>query len=63
VGTLTPDTIGSRRLDGICLEWAIATFAVPAGSVSPNDQIGWSPFGAVIVTRMREPARYTWPWY
>ncbi len=28
-----------------------------SGSVSPNDQIGWSPFGAAIVTRMREPAR------
>ncbi len=27
------------------------------GCVWLNDQIGWSPFGAVIVTRMREPAR------
>ena len=44
-------------LDGICREWAIETVAVPGGSVSPNDQMGWSPLGAAIVTRMREPAR------
>ena len=29
----------------------------PSGCVSPNAQIGWSPFGAEIVTRIREPAR------
>jgi hypothetical protein len=40
------------------LEWAIETVPVPLGSVSPNDQIGWSPFGALIVTRIRDPARY-----
>jgi hypothetical protein len=57
VGTLTPGTTGSTTLDGICVERAIETVAVPAGSVSPNDQIGWSPFGAAIVTRIREPAR------
>jgi len=35
---------------------------VPAGSVSPNDQIGWSPVrGPRSSTRMPEPARYTWP--
>ncbi len=33
------------------------TLALPFGRVSPNDQTGWSPFGAVIVTRMRDPAR------
>ena len=27
------------------------------GSLSPNAQMGWSPLGAEIVTRMREPAR------
>ena len=57
MGTLTPGTTGSRSLDGICCERAIATVAVPLGSVSPKAQIGWSPFGALIVTRMREPAR------
>ena len=30
---------------------------VPFGCVSPKAQIGWSPFGAEIVTRIREPAR------
>jgi hypothetical protein len=38
-----------------------STVAVPLGSVSLNDQIGWSPFGALIVTRIREPVRYAWP--
>src|SRR5438477_5055 len=61
LGPFTPRTTGSSRLEGIDAERAIATFAVPDGSVSPNDQIGWSPFGAVIVTRIRDPARYTWP--
>ena len=32
------------------------------GDVSPNAQTGWSPPGAEIVTRIRDPARYTWPW-
>jgi hypothetical protein len=39
------------------LERAIETFAFPFGCVSLNDQIGWSPLGALMVTRMREPAR------
>jgi hypothetical protein len=39
------------------LEKAIETCPFPLGRVSPNDQMGWSPFGAEIVTRMREPAR------
>jgi hypothetical protein len=39
------------------LEYAIATVAFPFGWVSPKDQTGWSPFGAVIVTRIRDPAR------
>jgi len=39
------------------LERPIATMAWPAGRVSEKDQIGWSPLGALIVTRMREPAR------
>lgn len=30
---------------------------VPGGWVSSNDQIGWAPFGAEIVIRIREPAR------
>ena len=57
VGTSTPGTTGRMSLDGMRFEWAIETVACPFGCVSPNDQIGWSPFGAVIVTRMREPAR------
>src|SRR4051794_40981054 len=52
VGTFTPGTTGSSSRDGCCVEWAIETFAAPGGSVSPNDQMGWSPFGAEIVTRM-----------
>jgi hypothetical protein len=57
VGTLAPGTTGSTTLDGICFERAIETVAVPVGSVSLNDQMGWSPFGAATVTRIREPAR------
>ncbi len=37
----------------------IDTRAVPDGSVWPNDHTGWVPLGAEIVTRMREPERYT----
>jgi hypothetical protein len=33
----------------------------PCGEVTPNAQTGWSPPGAEIVTRIRDPARYTWP--
>jgi hypothetical protein len=58
VGTLTPGTIGSVRLEGMLGEKAIDSLAVaPSGSVWPNDQIGWVPLGAEIVTRTREPAR------
>ena len=43
-------------------EKAIDSLAVPpSGSVCANDQIGCVPFGAEIVTLMREPARYAWP--
>jgi hypothetical protein len=50
------------RRDGLRREYAIATLADPfAGFVSLNDQMGCSPFGAVMVTRMREPGRYTCP--
>ena len=62
VGTLTPGTIGRVRLDGMLGEKAIDTLAVPpSGCVWPNDQIGCVPFGAAIVTLMRDPARYAWP--
>ena len=40
---------------------AIETVAVPLGTVWSNDHTGWVPLGAEIVTRMRDPARYTWP--
>jgi len=37
---------------------ASATDVLPLlGIVLLNDHTGWSPLGAVIVTRMREPAR------
>ena len=39
------------------LEKATDMFAVPFGSVWPNDQTGCVPFGAAIVRRMREPLR------
>ena len=45
-----PGTTGSRRLDGICLRVRDRHGRrCRFGSVSPNDQIGWSPFGAAIV--------------
>jgi len=44
-------------LDGMRFEYRIATLALPFGSVLLNDQIGWSPFGAAITTRIRDPAR------
>jgi hypothetical protein len=57
-GTLTPGTTGRVRLDGMVLENATDSVAVPAeGCVTLNDQIGWVPFGAAIVTLIREPAR------
>jgi hypothetical protein len=45
------------RLDGMDLEKAIDTVAVPLGTVCPNDHTGWVPLGAEIVTRMLDPAR------
>ena len=60
VGTFTPGTTGSTRLDGIDLENAIETFPW-LGIVWANAHTGCVPFGAEIVTRMREPARYAWP--
>jgi len=60
VGTPTPGTTGSTRLDGIVGENAIDV-VLPLGA-DGKDQIGWVPFGAAIVTRTREPVRYAWPW-
>jgi hypothetical protein len=57
VGTATPGTTGSTRLEGIEFEWAMLTVPVPDGSVWLNDQTGCVPFGAEIVMRMRDPAR------
>ena len=58
VGTLTPGTTGRIRLDGILVEKAIDTRrGARSARVSPNDQIGCVPFGAAIVTLIREPAR------
>ena len=57
VGTATPGTTGSTRLDGIVFENAIDTWLIPFGTVCVKSQIGCVPFGAEIVTRMREPAR------
>jgi hypothetical protein len=61
VGTLAPGTTGRTTLDGIDVEKAIETFPLGFGTVWLNDQIGCVPFGAAIVTRMRDPARYAWP--
>jgi len=55
---VTFGTTGSTRLEGRFADEATYTCdVVPAGSVSSKDQIGWVPFGAAIVTRIREPAR------
>ena len=59
VGTFTFGTTGSMRLEGLALEKAIDTVAVPFGTVWLKDHTGWVPSGAEIDTRMREPARYT----
>ena len=54
VGTVTPGTIGSVRLEGMLGEKAIDSFAVvPAGSVWLNAHTGCVPLGAAIVTRPR----------
>jgi hypothetical protein len=47
---------GRTTLDGMLFEYAIATVALPFG-VLAKAHTGWSPFGALIVTRIREPAR------
>src|SRR5579872_674413 len=57
VGTLTPGTTGSTRLEGIDFEMATDTVAVPVGTGWANAHTGCVPLGAEIVTRMREPAR------
>ena len=60
-GTLTPGTTGSTMFDGIDGENCTETLAVPDGFVCANAQSGCGPPGAAIVTRIREPARYTCP--
>src|SRR5262249_43763783 len=58
VGTLTPATIGRVRLACMPGPNAIDTSAVvPSGFAWLNDHTGCVPFGAEIVTLMREPAR------
>jgi hypothetical protein len=57
VGTVTPATTGSTRLDAMDGEWAMLTVAVPDGRDWLKDHTGCVPLGAEIVTRMREPAR------
>jgi hypothetical protein len=58
VGTFTPGTTGSTRNDGCRVEYEIETVDVPLGGcVSLNDHTGCAPFGAAIVTRIRDPAR------
>jgi hypothetical protein len=42
-------------------ENAIETDPLGFGTVWPKDHTGCVPFGAAIVTRMRDPARYAWP--
>jgi hypothetical protein len=55
---LSPGTTGRTRREGIAREEATWILAVPArGRGWEKDQIGCSPFGAEIVTRIREPAR------
>ena len=43
--------------EGCLCENAMVTLARCSGTVSANYQTGWSPLGAVTVTRMRDPAR------
>ena len=57
VGTAMPGTTGRISCDGIAREWASRTVARPAGTRSPNAHDGWSPPGAEIVIRIRDPAR------
>ena len=59
--TLTPGTTGRISRDGNRREWAIETLAVPRGLVRENDHTGCVPPGAVTVSRIRDPRRYTWP--
>jgi hypothetical protein len=55
--TLTPGTSGRISADGIRLENAIQTRALPEGLGWLKDHTGWVPFGAAITTRIRDPAR------
>jgi hypothetical protein len=48
---------GRTSRDGRWRERDTSTPARPCGLVSPNDQTGWSPVGAAMVTRTRDPAR------
>jgi hypothetical protein len=57
VGTATPGTSGRITREGMLGERATSTGAVPLGSVEPNAHTGWSPPGAEIDTRTREPDR------
>jgi hypothetical protein len=58
VGTLTFATTGRIRLEGVLGEYPIDSVAVPdVGSVSLKDHTGWVPFGAAIVSLIRDPAR------
>ena len=50
-------TLGKVSCEGMSGEWAIDTDAGAGGMVSLNDQTGWSPPTAAIVSRMRDPAR------
>ena len=53
-----PGTTGSTSREGIAAEWVNVTDAVPPGGcVFLNAHTGWSPPGAEIVMRIREPAR------
>lgn len=60
VGAVNPGITGSTSEDGRIGEYAMPT--VPLGTDSLNDQTGCAPFGPAIVTRIRDPARYTCPW-
>ena len=57
MGAETPGTSGRMRRDGYLCEKATVTFVLWVGTVSEKAQTGWSPTGALTVTRIREPAR------
>ena len=52
-----PPTTGRVSFEGFRFDDEIATSADPLGFVFAKAQIGWSPFGAETVTRIREPFR------